>query len=93
MKEQFLARVLLKYDEQEGKWTNAMMIFKNNRYAKTYEEAKQVIDMAIARGESNKPRTTRVGNIGIMVEPDKDNGLKVVKWEIKKRMVTEWELV
>ena len=95
MKKEYLARVILKYNENEPKpWTNAMLLTSCRRYAATLEEAQNAIKWAIERGEKKPKReTVSVNGIGIDIEPTSENGLKVVKWEILARDVTPWDAV
>ena len=95
MKEQYLVKAQCKFDEGTDNWFNVVYLLSNceKRYASSLEEAKMWLDKAIQRGIDNQKHghTNVVNGIGISTEPS--NGLIIVKSQIKKRQVTEWEEV
>jgi hypothetical protein len=107
MHEQYHVQIMHRHDEKEGRWLNAIADYYPHKpfqkYVATLEEAKKVLDCAYEYWNGHKVydsngerRTTQAaGMIGVSMvhtkETDKD--LEIVKHRIRKRMVTDWELV
>lgn len=107
MHEEYLVQIMIRYEEKDGRWTNAVRYDPNSkagqRYVKTEAEAKAVLDRAyqMRNGakvyDSNGERITThsAGMIGVNMVHTKesDKAHEIVKHRIRKRLVTDWELV
>ena len=103
--EEWLVQVKQRYWEEHGgdKWRNAMMWYGdgNRRYAKTAEEAKQVLDHAyvlfngekIYDADGKRYDTHPAGMLSVAVEStrESDKDLEIVASRVMKRIVTDWE--
>lgn len=91
----------------EDRWWNAVMWYPKSksgqRYVRTEEEARSVLNYAYERWNGEKIynekgeryETSYDGGIGITLVSTKetDEDMRIVKHKIKKRIVTEWEVV
>lgn len=105
--EEWMVGVKQKFDEDKDGWTNAVMWYptkkKWQRFVRTEEEAKKVLNYAyelwngekVYNEKGERYETSYAGCIGITTVSTKktDEDMRIVKHIIKKRVVTDWELV
>lgn len=105
MHEQYYVGVYQRYSPD--KVYNAIRYYPGNtmsqRYVKTLEEAKKVLNNAykiwnkekIYDENGKRYEMQKCGCIGISIESTKetDHGLEIIKHVIKKRLVTDWEVI
>ena len=77
----------------EDRWLNPAWLYDSKRTCTTKEEAQLYLDRAIIDGERCAKRGTyqSCGGLGISTEPNKNHLVK--KTRIKKRKVTDWEVI
>lgn len=88
MKYEYVALV-----EMEGKKYNAITLcglYGSKRTVDTLEDAQKALDEYVSYLTGNKNKTVKAGNIGITAQ---GYSMKVDKTYIKKRQVTEWEVI
>ena len=109
MHEEYPVQIMIRYEEKDGRWTNAVRydpIYNSKagqRYVKTEAEAKAVLDRAYQMrngkkfyNENGERITTQsAGMIGVSMVHTKesDKAHEIVKHRIRKRLVTDWEIV
>lgn len=92
-----------KYDKQQ-RWMNAMCWFYDKkRYADSEEEAKAILNKAyemwngekIYNEKGERYETEKAGLVGVTTVSTRetDEHQKIVEHIIKKRIVTDWEIV
>ena len=105
--EEWIVGIMFAHNEKEGTYSNALYHYPGSkigdRYCKSHEEAQRVLEYVYrkfnsvktynAKGERYETRTE--GHIGVTLVSRKedDNRMRIVKHYIKKRTVTEWEIV
>lgn len=93
-------------DVKDDIWRNAVYMYSDGkrRFARTEVEARAALGKALEdwNGEKSyneKGERYETNGIGgglaatLVCTKDTDKALRIVKWEIKKRIVTDWELV
>ena len=93
---QYLAGIMWKSDEKEGKWTNAHKYRTGKQYAESREEAEKSIEYCKQKfNQAGRKTTTKCGSFAVESEIDEQTAsdLSVVKSFIKVREVTEWEIL
>ena len=107
MHEEYLVQVMHRYSVKEGHWSNAIRYMPDNkinqRYAESEEQAKAVLDNAYkkwngqkvydANGERRTTQAAGMIGVGVVHTKETDKDLEIVKHRIRKRLVSDWELV
>lgn len=107
--EEWIVLVQMRCDEQEDRWLNARMWYPgvtkfNDRYSKTEQEARNVLDFAYKKWNGKKfydadgkrrELVDSCGGLGVELVCDSatDHRMEIVRHKIRKRIVTDWETV